>query len=98
MDAREKLETVLGEIPNSLSEFRTIINTIPALAWSSLLDCSVDFVNRRWEEFTGLTLDNRTANVRRPPRKANNGVDRRGSEPQGRSLGDLCDARRRLLS
>jgi len=35
MDAREKIETVLGEIRSSLSEFRTIINTIPALAWSS---------------------------------------------------------------
>lgn len=57
MDAREKIETVLGEIRSSLSEFRTIINTIPALAWSSRPDCSVDFVNKRWEEYTGLSSE-----------------------------------------
>jgi len=57
MDAREKIETVLGEIRTSLSELRTIINTIPALAWSSRPDCSVDFVNKRWEEYTGLSSE-----------------------------------------
>ena len=57
MDAREKIETVLGEIRSSLSEFRTIINTIPALAWSSRPDCSVDFVNKRWEVYTGLSSE-----------------------------------------
>ena len=57
MDAREKIETVLGEIRSSLSEFRTIINTIPALAWSIRPDCSVDFVNKRWEEYTGLSSE-----------------------------------------
>ena len=57
MDAQEKIETVLGEIRSSLSEFRTIINTIPALAWSSRPDCSVDFVNKRWEEYTGLSSE-----------------------------------------
>jgi PAS domain S-box-containing protein len=55
MSAREPSETVLGEIRNSLSELRTIINTIPALAWSSRPDCSVDFVNQRWQEYTGLS-------------------------------------------
>ena len=57
MDAREKIETVLGEIRSSLSEFRTIINTIPAIAWSSRPDGSVDFVNNRWEEYTGLSSE-----------------------------------------
>ena len=57
MDAREKIETVLGEIRSSLSELRTIINTIPAIAWSSRPDCSVDFVNNRWEEYTGLSSE-----------------------------------------
>lgn len=33
-----------------------IINTIPALAWSALPDGSVDFVNQRWMEYTGLSL------------------------------------------
>ena len=55
MSARELSETVLGEVRNSFSELRTIISTIPALAWSSRPDCSVDFVNLRWQEYTGLT-------------------------------------------
>src|SRR6266702_8112669 len=54
MSARESSETVPGEIRYSLSVLRTIINTIPALAWSSRPDCSVDFVNLRWQEYTGL--------------------------------------------
>jgi len=57
MDDREKIETVLGEIWSSRSELRTIINTIPAIAWSSRPDCSVDFVNNRWEEYTGLSSE-----------------------------------------
>src|SRR3984893_19417634 len=57
MDAREKIETVLGEIQSSRSEFRTIINTVPSFAWSSRPDCSVDFVNNRWEEYTGLSSE-----------------------------------------
>src|SRR6266403_2712840 len=57
MDDREKIETVLGEIWSSRSELRTIINTIPAIAWSSRPVCSVDFVNNRWEEYTGLSSE-----------------------------------------
>jgi PAS domain S-box-containing protein len=48
-------EKVLGEIRDSPCDFRTIIDTIPALAWSSRPDSSADFVNRRWQEYTGLS-------------------------------------------
>ena len=34
-----------------------IIDTIPALAWSTLPDGSVDFLNKRWLEYTGLSLE-----------------------------------------
>jgi PAS domain S-box-containing protein len=34
-----------------------IIDTIPALAWSALPDGSVDFLNQRWLEYTGLSLE-----------------------------------------
>jgi PAS domain S-box-containing protein len=53
MSARESSGTVPGEIRKSLGELRTIIDTIPALAWSSAPDGSVDFVNRRWQDYTG---------------------------------------------
>jgi formate hydrogenlyase transcriptional activator len=57
MSARESIETVPGEIRKSLGELRTIIDTIPALAWSSVPEGSVDFVNRRWQEYTGLSRE-----------------------------------------
>ena len=32
-----------------------VIETIPTFAWSTLPDGSVDFVNRHWQEYTGLS-------------------------------------------
>jgi PAS domain S-box-containing protein len=57
MSARESSETVPGEIRKSLGELRTIIDTIPALAWSSAPEGSVDFVNRRWQDYTGQSRE-----------------------------------------
>ena len=37
-------------------DFRTILNAMPVLVWSGLPGGSVDFVNRRWSEYTGLSL------------------------------------------
>jgi two-component system sensor histidine kinase UhpB len=36
---------------------RLVINTIPTMAWSLLPDGAVDFVNQRWLEYTGLSLE-----------------------------------------
>jgi formate hydrogenlyase transcriptional activator len=36
-------------------DVRLVVDTIPALAWSSAPDGSVDFVNQRWREYTGLS-------------------------------------------
>ena len=33
------------------------IDTIPAFVWSALPDGSVDYINRRWLEFSGLSLE-----------------------------------------
>src|SRR6266508_3666560 len=46
-----------GDLVNALNEteLRRIIDTIPALAWSSHPDGSVDFVNQRWTGYTGLS-------------------------------------------
>jgi PAS domain S-box-containing protein len=38
-------------------ELRDVINTIPAIVWSALPDGSRDFVNQRWQEFTGLPME-----------------------------------------
>jgi formate hydrogenlyase transcriptional activator len=36
---------------------RIVIDTIPTMAWSVLPDGAVDFVNQRWLEYTGLSLE-----------------------------------------
>ena len=41
----------------SEKELRAVIETVPAMVWTALPDGHVDFINRRWQEFTGLTLD-----------------------------------------
>jgi formate hydrogenlyase transcriptional activator len=46
-----------GDLAHALNEaeLRRFIDTIPALAWSSHPDGSVDFVNQRWTVYTGLS-------------------------------------------
>ncbi|WP_244520113.1 PAS domain S-box protein [Sinorhizobium glycinis] len=43
----------------SEEELREVIETVPAMVWTALPDGRVDFINRRWQEFTGLSLDGR---------------------------------------
>ena len=39
------------------SELRRVVDTIPELIWTAAADGSVQFVNQRWSEYTGLTLE-----------------------------------------
>src|SRR5712671_548181 len=52
-----ELEKVFDELKKSEDRLRVLIETIPALAWTSLADGSNDFVNRRWLEYTGIPLE-----------------------------------------
>src|SRR6266853_1951597 len=52
-----ELEKVVYELKKSEDRLRVLIETIPALAWTSLADGSNDFVNRRWLEYTGISLE-----------------------------------------
>lgn len=45
------------ELAKSEDRLRTIIDTIPAIAWCTHADGSGEFWNRRWHEYTGLRLD-----------------------------------------
>jgi PAS domain-containing protein len=38
-------------------EFRRVVDAIPGLVWTALPDGGVDFVNQRWSDYTGLSLD-----------------------------------------
>jgi PAS domain S-box-containing protein len=41
----------------SEKELRAVIETIPAMVWSTLPDGTADFFNQRWQQFTGLSLE-----------------------------------------
>jgi PAS domain-containing protein len=51
------LKKALVEIKNSENRLRTIIDTIPALAWSACPDGSAEFFNRRWLDYCGLSAE-----------------------------------------
>jgi PAS domain S-box-containing protein len=38
-------------------KLRDVIETMPTFAWTALPDGSLDFVNRHWQEYTGLSLE-----------------------------------------
>ena len=54
---QRELEKLVDELKKSDDRLRVLIETIPALAWTSLPDGSNDFVNRRWLEYTGVSLE-----------------------------------------
>lgn len=51
---RRRIEEQLRRNESALTE---AIDTIPGLVWSVLPDGEVDFLNQRWREYTGLTLE-----------------------------------------
>src|SRR5712691_1708513 len=55
--SQEALRSAFEEIRNSEKKLRKIIDTIPTLAWCSLPDGTGEFWNRRWHEYTGLSLE-----------------------------------------
>ena len=46
--------TVIKEVEDKI---RLIINTVPGLLWTARPDGWVDFLNQRWLDYTGMTLD-----------------------------------------
>jgi len=51
--AQAELEKALSEIRKSEDRLRTIIDTIPTMAWSTQPDGAAEFLNRGWLEYTG---------------------------------------------
>src|SRR5258708_34592092 len=59
--ARDHVELIgsnrgFDEMNDSEDRYRTIIDAIPAMAWSTLPDGYVEFLNLRWLCYTGLPL------------------------------------------
>src|SRR6266496_345902 len=44
-------------LPESEDRLRLIIDTIPVMAWTVRPDGAVDFINRRWHSYTGISLE-----------------------------------------
>jgi len=53
--SQEALRGVLEQVQTSESRLRQVIDAIPALAWCSLPDGSIEFLNKGWHEYTGLS-------------------------------------------
>jgi PAS domain S-box-containing protein len=56
-DTARRLRDLYATLQSSEDRLRLVIDTIPAHVWSTRPDGSVDFVNRRWLETTGLVLE-----------------------------------------
>ena len=56
-DTARRLQHLYATLQQSEDRLRLVIDTIPAHVWSTRPDGSVDFVNRRWLETTGLSMD-----------------------------------------
>ena len=54
-DTARQLRDLYESLQNSEDRLRRVINTIPAYVWSTLPDGSVDFVNQRLSNSTGLS-------------------------------------------
>ena len=45
------------QLQRESKQLRDVIDTVPGNVWSALPDGSVDFINRRWLEFSGVSLE-----------------------------------------
>jgi len=56
-DTARRLQGLYATLQSSEDRLRLVIDTIPAHVWSTRPDGSVDFINRRWLETTGLAME-----------------------------------------
>jgi len=56
-DTARRLRDLYVTLQSSEDRLRLVIDTIPAHAWSARPDGSIDFVNQRFLEFTGRTME-----------------------------------------
>ncbi|WP_051978689.1 sensor histidine kinase [Edaphobacter aggregans] len=56
-DTTVRLRDLYANLQKSEDRLRLVIDTIPAMVWSARPDGSLDFVNQRWVEYTGLSSE-----------------------------------------
>src|ERR1700723_611716 len=55
-ESRE-LSDALDKLGEEAARLQTVIDTVPSFLWTSLPDGSKEYLNKRWYEYTGLTLE-----------------------------------------
>ena len=65
IEAKGKEEEIQALSQQKEDHLRLVIGTIPTMAWSILPDGAVDFVNQRWLDYTGFSLEKALEEVNR---------------------------------
>jgi formate hydrogenlyase transcriptional activator len=52
-----ELSDALEKLSQEAARLQTLIDTVPSFLWTSFPDGSKEFLNKRWYEYTGLTLE-----------------------------------------
>jgi PAS domain S-box-containing protein len=52
-----KISSGFDEVDHSDGQLRVMVDRIPALAWSCLPDGTPEFLNQRWLDYTGLSME-----------------------------------------
>jgi PAS domain S-box-containing protein len=55
--SQQALESAFRDMQALQDQHRLVIDSIPGLVWSTLPDGSADFLNKRWLDYTGLSLE-----------------------------------------
>src|SRR6202050_4457218 len=54
---RHELSDALEKLGQEAARLQTFIDTVPSFLWTSLPDGSKEYLNKRWYEYTGLSLE-----------------------------------------
>ena len=57
VEAKSALEHALAEVRESEEQFRTMLATLPTLAWRTTADGYAEFFSQGWHDYTGLSLE-----------------------------------------
>src|ERR1700737_4338814 len=52
-----ELSDALEKLGQEAARLQTVIDTVPSFLWTSLPDGSKEYLNKRWYEYTGLSLE-----------------------------------------
>jgi len=53
----QQLSDALEKVGEEVVRLQTVIDTVPSFLWTSLPDGSKEYLNKRWYEYTGLSLE-----------------------------------------